>query len=315
MKCCVCEKEIELTRDNVDNFADYHNKKYHLNCLLEKCKTNTAVWKKNNADIIENMETYSNEWKNTFLEMVIKEELSQKKKSRKRSFQKRDFLERTCKVCGKHFWLDRGNAHQHITYNKGSYHEECFIEMINKNKRKYMWETSHLDVIKEESYKQNIFLVNSDTLYNYLFDAYEIPMLSTYAYMTFTSVFSGTYKNLRRPLDPYEVYEIWKRLHDDTDYLKKASAKKEFNKTESEILYHLAIVVSQYDSYKKWKERQIRLENEQKDSMAMLQTMQRNELLVEQANNRREEERRQEIEQRGYDDIDELLKEIYGEDD
>ena len=71
------------------------------------------------------------------------------------------------------------------------------------------------------------------------------------------SVYKGTYKNLNKPVPPEDLLDMWRQKK---NYLEKVSEQNRKKGTEidgiNRVNYDLAILLSKYDSYLKWKEQQ-----------------------------------------------------------
>ena len=86
---------------------------------------------------------------------------------------------------------------------------------------------------------------------------YDISYFPQYFYIKMDSVYKGTMKNLNKPVPPEDLLDMWKQKRNYLDKVAEQNRKK-----GNEILgvnrvnYDLAILLSKYDSYLKWKEQQ-----------------------------------------------------------
>lgn len=92
---------------------------------------------------------------------------------------------------------------------------------------------------------------------NWIYLAYGLTFLPKSFFINLDKIYNGTYKNLSTPIPPEELLDMWKRK---MDYLNKTADKnsrmgKEINEV-CRIYYDLSILLSKYDSYKDWKEKQ-----------------------------------------------------------
>lgn len=92
---------------------------------------------------------------------------------------------------------------------------------------------------------------------NWIYLAYGLTFLPKSFFINLDKIYNGTYKNLSIPIPPEELLDMWKRK---MDYLNKTADKnsrmgKEINEV-CRIYYDLSILLSKYDSYKDWKEKQ-----------------------------------------------------------
>ena len=100
---------------------------------------------------------------------------------------------------------------------------------------------------------------------DWLYEQYNVSLLPKYFFINLDKVYKGTYKNLKKPVPIEDLWDMWKRK---MPYLRKVHAKNEQRgksmTSTSMIMYDLAIILSKYDDYLKWKEKQqLALETEQ----------------------------------------------------
>lgn len=71
------------------------------------------------------------------------------------------------------------------------------------------------------------------------------------------SVYKGTYKNLNRPVPPEDLLDMWKQKRNYLDKVAEQNRKKGTEITGvNRVNYDLAILLSKYDAYLDWKEKQ-----------------------------------------------------------
>ena len=107
-----------------------------------------------------------------------------------------------------------------------------------------------------------------DKLYDFIYKEYNVSTLPQYVFMQIASLYKGEYtKNTREPLQIsiFDLYDMWQRK---MDYLKQTY---EYNKTHGKdmyganrVCYDLAILINKYDSYKRWKEKQNAIHEQEK---------------------------------------------------
>lgn len=107
-----------------------------------------------------------------------------------------------------------------------------------------------------------------DKLYDFIYKEYNVSTLPQYVFMQITSLYKGEYtKNTKEPLQIsiFDLYDMWQRK---MDYLKQTY---EYNKTHGKdmyganrVCYDLAILINKYDSYKRWKEKQNAIHEQEK---------------------------------------------------
>lgn len=107
-----------------------------------------------------------------------------------------------------------------------------------------------------------------DKLYDFIYKEYNVSTLPTKVFVVISSLYKGEYtKNTREPLQIsiFDLYDMWQRK---MDYLKQTY---EYNKTHGKdmyganrVCYDLAILINKYDSYKRWKEKQNAIHEQEK---------------------------------------------------
>lgn len=106
---------------------------------------------------------------------------------------------------------------------------------------------------EKDRIEKNIRLQFTDWLYA----QYEISLLPKYFFINLDKVYKGTYKNLNKPVPVEDLWDMWQKK---MPYLQKVHDKNKRCGKEIEgiarISYDLAIILSRYDSYLKWKEEQ-----------------------------------------------------------
>ena len=71
------------------------------------------------------------------------------------------------------------------------------------------------------------------------------------------SVYKGTYKNLNRPVPPEDLLDMWRQKRNYLDRVAEQNRKKGTEISGvNRVNYDLAILLSKYDAYLKWKEQQ-----------------------------------------------------------
>lgn len=106
---------------------------------------------------------------------------------------------------------------------------------------------------EKDRIEKNIRLQFTDWLYT----QYDISFLPKYFFINLDKVYKGTYKNLNKPVPVEDLWDMWQKK---MPYLRKVNDKNKRYGKEIEgvarINYDLAIILSRYDSYLKWKEEQ-----------------------------------------------------------
>jgi len=137
--------------------------------------------------------------------------------------------------------------------DKGKYyHVDCYRQHLKKRKKmteeeieskvNERIEISKLEVLENERKRE--FL-------NWIMDFYD-GSLPSYFLKKLQMVRTGTYEGLREPIDYETLLDIYTHME---NYLNKIAAKKQL-KTTQRMNYDLAVVIGNYNDYKRFKERQ-----------------------------------------------------------
>lgn len=184
-----------------------------------------------------------------------------------------DSITRKCNLCKKDIDITDGNEDFFCTVSGVKtkvtkyMHSECYIKYATNLKRNKKTIDECNDYIKKCK-TENIEYERKDkekireykkrcALYDYLFDFYGISFFPKSFYTRMDSVFKGEYKGLNREISPTDLLEMWQQKK---SYLQAVAEKNSKTGNEisgmSHIYYDLAILLSKYDSYLKWKEKQ-----------------------------------------------------------
>ena len=172
-------------------------------------------------------------------------------------------ITRKCSICKEPIYINDTNEDFFITLKnetKSYTHTNCYIEKQTTKKRSPKTIEECQEYI--EQCRQNTKVTEKrkstkNELYEFLFDMYDISYFPQYFYIKMDSVYKGTMKNLNKPVPPEDLLDMWKQKRNYLDKVAEQNRKK-----GNEILgvnrvnYDLAILLSKYDSYLKWKEQQ-----------------------------------------------------------
>lgn len=122
---------------------------------------------------------------------------------------------------------------------------------------------------KEKKKKRRRTRAEIDTtneLYEFIYKEYNLSSLPNYMFVKISQVFTGEYgKNVREPISVFDLYDMWQRK---MDYLnRQAEYNKEHGKEMTgtqRVTYDLAILINKYDSYKRWKDKQNAIHEQEK---------------------------------------------------
>ena len=178
---------------------------------------------------------------------------------------------RKCNVCKNLIDVSDSSGEDYffrIYGNKKQYfHSECYIEQQMNRKRMPMTKEECLAYISErksENVKHNIEKKKEkkkntvkDQLYDFISDMYDISFFPTFFYIKMNEVYKGTYKGLKKSVPPEDLLDMWEQKK---NYLLKVYERNRSHGKEIEglqrVYYDLAILLSKYDSYLNWKDKQ-----------------------------------------------------------
>jgi hypothetical protein len=175
-------------------------------------------------------------------------------------------ITRKCAVCKEYINLDTDD----FVYVKDKYYHFNHIveEKLSKPRNKLSKEelVEKYRKIQNDNKKDIEYKKEKDRLFKWLQNTYNTVVIPKYFYMKMDSVFDGTYKGLSRGIPPEDILDMWKRKINELNRINNQ------NKNKGKVLigvarinYDLAIILSKYDSYLKWKEEQKLLENEKQN--------------------------------------------------
>lgn len=191
-----------------------------------------------------------------------------------------DLAKAKCFFCDKVVDLDMDNA---AYYDKHFWHTECIIAKSQKTKTKKWKEAVQTlevskraakeekqkieDIIKTASKNLNAYRRAADIqilkwqsesrLNDYLRQTYSVKVLP---WDVFYKIYNGTYKGMETPIPAEHLLDMWTRKQ---KYLDKVyhqnKAKGNTFTPQGRIKYDVAILISKYDSYLKWRQEQEKL--------------------------------------------------------
>lgn len=116
-------------------------------------------------------------------------------------------------------------------------------------------------------------------LTDFIYREYEVTYLPNYFFINLAKIYKGEYKNLREPISCEDLFDMWQKK------IGELKRTYEYNKEHGKdmygvqrVSYDLAILLNKYDSYKRWKEKQSAIhEQEQqfKEQYAHINAMRR----------------------------------------
>lgn len=166
--------------------------------------------------------------------------------------------------------LDK-NSQDYVKKDGKNYHTECYKQML-KNKGIIELEIElEIKKLKQQmiEHEKEIELKNKpkNELCYWLMDFYNIDVLPTGFYHRLASITKGEYVKAKISISYEELLEIYKKM---ANYLNKAAMKKGgFDNESGRLYWDLAIVINNYNDYKKWKHNQSleKVENKKIDKL------------------------------------------------
>lgn len=184
-------------------------------------------------------------------------------------------LTKKCAFCGKEMIISKSDMNM-ISFKNKNYHIECFKIMCNervlKNNRYsliYADALKNIDEIKKETNSKLINRLIQDELNIYLLAHYDVGAFSGRFWDTIHDVQKGIYKNRKCVVVDLEtLFEMWKVGQ------KKLDSTNNYNNThgkpmngEERVFYDLAILMSNYEKFKKKKEKEAAASKEVQESI------------------------------------------------
>lgn len=184
---------------------------------------------------------------------------------------------RKCNICKKLIDISESSSDDYFFKQTGKvrtfFHSQCYMEQQTHKKRKPLTEEecafcisqikTENEILKSEEKKTQEKRLVKDQLYNFISDMYDISFFPKFFYVKMDSVYKGEYKGLKKPVPPEHLLDMWEQKK---SYLLKIYERNRTHGKEIDglqrVYYDLAILLSKYDSYLSWKDKQ---ENVQMD--------------------------------------------------
>lgn len=172
---------------------------------------------------------------------------------------------RKCKICDTERLAKSINLNtdKFIYYNNKYYHYDCFLKNIFENNKKGLSpediityvDKKLLNTIESKSVRDSI---DRDRLVYWIYENYNVTMLSNLFFTKLTNINKGKYSNnITVPISFYDLLQIFIKMKPRLDKIngKNEREGKHFS-AQGRIDYDLAIVLNNYDDYVKWKQKQ-----------------------------------------------------------
>lgn len=193
---------------------------------------------------------------------------------------------RKCNICKKSIDISESSSDDYFFKQNGKgrtfFHSQCYMEQQTHRKRKPLTEEecafcisqikSENEIQKLEEKKSQKKNFVKDQLYNFLSDMYDISFFPKFFYIKMDSVYKGEYKGLKKPIPPEHLLDMWEQKK---SYLIKVYERNRTHGKEIDglqrVYYDLAILLSKYDSYLKWKDKQetVQLDKNERERQAV----------------------------------------------
>lgn len=178
---------------------------------------------------------------------------------------------RKCNICKKLIDISESSSDDYFFKQTGKvrtfFHSQCYMEQQTHKKRKPLTEEecafcisqikTENEILKSEEKKTQEKRLVKDQLYNFISDMYDISFFPKFFYVKMDSVYKGEYKGLKKPVPPEHLLDMWEQKK---SYLLKVHERNRTHGKEIDglqrVYYDLAILLSKYDSYLSWKDKQ-----------------------------------------------------------
>jgi hypothetical protein len=170
-------------------------------------------------------------------------------------------IKRRCQFCDeKNEKSINTNIDDYVAIKKGKanvyYHSQCYqIYLMTKKKmseEESLLEIQRLKAIMEAQMEE---IKYRDKLCKLVMDLYDISYLPDSYFIRLTEINNGTYKKIKEPISNMDLYTMYSNQKLIAK-LGNIALKKGISK-EKRLYWDLAIVLSEYEGYKKWKRNNI----------------------------------------------------------
>ncbi len=166
---------------------------------------------------------------------------------------------RKCTECKEYIQLEKFIKYEKVEdeflyYKDKLYHCECLKKKLKSKKIGKMIDEDIIvliDGLRDESYNHAMDVLIRNHLYKYLMDHYDVIMLPTYIYAKMEQLFTGTYKNMTKPMKASHILDMFQRRQSQLDKI----YHKEKLDGISRINYDLAVLIGKYNNYLDWIEK------------------------------------------------------------
>lgn len=168
---------------------------------------------------------------------------------------------RKCSICKKE--IDREN--QRMLKQSGGYsHYDCYVSkrkmVANPNITKIMQSANEFE---QKAIEYEMGLMEKDDLFQYLMEQYNVTILPQYFFVRMNAYFKGEAQGMSRGIPPVDLLDMWKRQQSYLDRIhhQNETHGKPFTDAMHMINFDLKVLINKYDSYLKWKKKEIAVGN------------------------------------------------------
>jgi hypothetical protein len=161
-----------------------------------------------------------------------------------------------------------------IKTDKNFYHFDCYVNYLITKKKMSKVEA---ELLAKPLYQETLEYLKTEKdkskLIQFIQKQYDMVFLPKYLYTKLDAIYKGEFKGMSKSIMPCELLEIWDRKF--PEFVKFNSYKRskgEVIEGIGRINYDLAIVLSKYDSFKKWKSSQVQNESQEKEMQYLTTT-------------------------------------------
>ncbi len=150
------------------------------------------------------------------------------------------------------------------------WHFDCYVKHLQKKKKMEYEDALEMATISYEN--QSTEFLSKSLFYQWLYEYHEASSFSSFVFKRIDEVISGCYKNLKEPISYEDLLTMYKKQADRLNAMaiKKSRTGTGFDDSSSRVLYDMAVLVGKYDSFKKWKQKQMLLAMEAEKSKEKL---------------------------------------------
>lgn len=160
--------------------------------------------------------------------------------------------------------VDQNSINNIVRYGDKYYHSECFKNWCNygidhyKNNKKYIDALNNIEEYKKDANSRLSKNSENDEFYQFIMDKYGVKQLPNSIFIRLNKVFTGKLPNINKNGIPKEhMYDMWKRKSNELDKIRAKTIVKGYNmNVEQSIMYDISVLISKYDSYLSWLNRQ-----------------------------------------------------------